>query len=90
MSSECAESDLQETFLRYPGSAILGNNIFDSEKDTEDDCVDWCNNVTECRTVEYDSRSNNCYLQSKTALDVPVTSWITGINTYNLHQKMCA
>ena len=90
MSSECAESDLQETFLRYPGSAILGNNIFESEKDTEDDCVDWCNNVTECRTVEYDSRSNKCYLQSKTALDVPVTSWITGINTYNLYQKMCA
>ena len=90
MSSECAESDLQETFLRYPGSGILGNNIFEGEKDTEDDCVDWCNNVTECRTVEFNSLGNNCYLQSKTALDVPVSSWISGVSTYNFYQKMCA
>ena len=64
--------------------------MFESEKDTEEDCVQWCNNVAECRTVEYDSWSNNCYLQSKTALDVAWYAWITGDSDTNFYQKMCA
>ena len=66
------------------------NIIFGSEKDTEEDCLEWCNNVPECRTLEYHSWSHDCYLHSKTALDDPVNSWITEINGYNFYQKMCA
>ena len=61
-----------------------------SRKDTEEDCVEWCNNVTECRTVEFDAWRNNCYLQSKTVLDVPVSAWNTGYRYLNHYQKMCA
>ena len=66
------------------------NNIFDGPVDTEEDCVDWCRNVTECRTVEKDSWTNGCYLQSQTALDLPASALFTGYIKYNLYQKMCA
>ena len=89
-SSECADNDLQETFLKYPGSFILGYNMDYSRRPDEGSCVEWCRNLAECRTVEYYSMHNNCFLQSKTVLDVPVNKWFTGISNYNTYQKMCA
>ena len=68
----------------------MNNNLFESHTDTEEDCVEWCNNVTECRTVEFNSWGNNCFLQNKTVLDVPASAWITGVSAYGHYQKMCA
>ena len=59
-----------------------------SRRPDEGSCVEWCRNVAECRTVEY--MHNNCFLQSKTVLDVPVNKWFTGISIYNTYQKKCA
>ena len=46
--------------------------------------------MTECRTVEYYSLFNRCYLQIVTALGVPERAWITGDSEFNIYQKMCA
>ena len=40
--------------------------------------------------MEYDSWYKDCYIQTKTVLDVPGSAWITGDIYYNLYQKMCA
>ena len=59
-------------------------------RDVEGSCMEWCNNVTECRTVKYNYWDNYCYIQNKTVLDVPVSSWVTGDSYSNYYQKMCA
>ena len=87
-SSECAEGDLQKTFLKYPGSYINGYTANYTRKEDEGSCVELCGSVTECRTVEYGY--NACILRIRTALDVPVSAWITGVSTYSHYQKMCA
>ena len=89
-SSECAEDDLQETFLKYPGSYISSYNTNYGFRDDEGSCMEWCRSVTECRTVEYRSSFDSCYLQSVTALGVPESAWITGESEFNIYQKMCA
>ena len=68
----------------------MHKGIFSSPKDTDKDCVDWCRSVTECRTVDYYSSGNYCYLQSKTTLEVPADEWVTVFSEYNHYQKMCA
>ena len=90
MSSVCAQSDLQETFLKYPGSYILDYTIISGPKNTEENCVEWCRNVPECRTVEFTSSLHDCYLHSKTALDVPWFDWMPGYGDSTHYQKMCA
>ena len=62
----------------------------DDWRDDEGGCVEWCRNVKECRTVEYDSWFNDCYFQSKAVLDVPSNAWFTGYFNYHFYQKMCA
>ena len=52
--------------------------------------MEWCRNVTECRTVNYDSSLWDCDLKNKTALDVSDYDWFTGYSELNLYQKMCA
>ena len=88
-SSECAEDDLQETFIKYLDSYIEGYNMDVNVRDDEGSCLEWCRSVTECRTVDYNLYSV-CFLQDKTALDVPVGYWITGDSALNHYQKMCA
>ena len=87
-SSECAEADLQKTFLKYPGSYIIGYAVDYRKEDDEGSCLEWCGSVTECRTVEY--RYDVCILQSRAVLEVPVSDWYTGNNGHNHYQKMCA
>ena len=88
-SSECAEDDLQETFIKYLDSYIEGYNMDVHVRDDEGSCLEWCRSVTECRTVDYNLNSV-CFLQDKTALDVPVRYWITEDRALNHYQKMCA
>ena len=52
--------------------------------------MEWCRNVTECRTVDYNSEGDYCYLHDKTALDVPVSAWLTGSVSNNHYQRVCA
>ena len=58
--------------------------------DTEEDCLDLCRNAKECRTMEYNSLTKHCYLQTLTALDISEFYWFTGKSGYNYYQKMCA
>ena len=52
--------------------------------------MEWCRNVTECRTVEYMIFMDYCSLQNKTALDVASYDWVTGNSGTNTYQRMCA
>ena len=85
--SECAEDDLQKTFLKYPGSLLDTYSSQISLMYDEESCVEWCGNMTECRTVEYGN--NACAIINKTARDVPAKKWRTK-SIYNFYQKMCA
>ena len=89
-SSECEQSDLQRTFLEYPGSFIAGHNTETIESLSLEDCLEQCRNHVECRTVDFDQDSFMCYTQTKTKLDAPATDWYTGYSEYSLYQKMCA
>ena len=89
-SSECEQSDLQRTFLEYPGSFIAGHNTETIESLSLEDCLEQCRNHVECRTVDYDQDRSMCYTQTKTKLDAPATDWYTGYSEYSLYQKMCA
>ena len=68
----------------------MSNDLESRVKDTAEDCVEWCRNVTECRSVNYLSSFTYCSLKSKTALDVAWYQWFTGDSGYNYYQRMCA
>ena len=68
----------------------MSNDLESRVKDTAEDCVEWCRNVTECRTVDYILSMGYCSLRNKTALDVASYDWVTGDSDTNLYQKMCA
>ena len=68
----------------------MGNDLESSRKDTAEDCMEWCRNVTECRTVDYIPSVGYCSLQNKTALDFAWYAWVTGDSNTNFYQKTCA
>ena len=90
VSSECAQSDLQGTFLKYPGALLLGVSLITKITENEEDCVEVCRKVPVCRTVVYDTFWHYCSTHNKTALDVPDSLWITGGGINNVYQPMCA
>ena len=59
-------------------------------KYTAEDCMEWCRNVTECRTVDYILSIGYCSLQIKTALDAAWYAWVTRESNTNFYQKTCA
>ena len=89
-SPECAQSDLQKTFLKYPHSYIDGYNFEYDHKASEEDCLQWCHNVPKCRSVVYAVGPNVCFLQNVTVLDIPSDSWLTRSPIYKYYQAMCA
>ena len=90
LSSACAQSDLQRTFLEYPGSFISGYNTQIIASQSLEECLEQCRNNVECRTVEYDHTASKCYPQTKTKLDVSASDWHTWNSAVSLYQKMCA
>ena len=90
LSSECALSDLQDTFLKYPGALLLGGSLMTQTKENEEGCVEICRKMPVCRTVVYDTFWHYCSTHNKTAMDVPDSLWITGGGINNAYQPMCA
>ena len=88
-SSECAQSDLQKTFLKYPHSFIDGYT-FEFDRKASEECLQWCHNVPKCRSVVYAVGPNVCFLQNVTVLDVPSDRWLTRARITNHYQPMCA
>ena len=64
-SSECAQSDLQKDFLKYPG-VYLKSFIADDTLPTEEDRFEWCRIVQTCRGAIFSSRSESCGLMDTT------------------------
>ena len=89
-SSECAQSDLQKTFLKYPHSFTAGYTFEFDHKASEEDCLQWCHNVLKCRSAVYAVGPNVCFLQNVTVLDIPSDSWFTTARINNHYQAMCA
>ena len=90
LSSECALSDLQDTFLKYPGALLLGGSLMTQTKENEEGCVEICRKMPVCRTVVYDTLWHYCFIHNKTVLDVPDSQWITERVLNNAYQPMCA
>ena len=89
-SSECADNDLQETFLKYPGSYISFPSVVPISSDDERSCVEWCRSVKDCHNVYYTISVNYCYTLSTKSVDVVESNWVSGDSSYNYYQKMCA
>ncbi|KAK7485089.1 hypothetical protein BaRGS_00023629 [Batillaria attramentaria] len=87
----CGESDLQQDYMKYPKSGIIGGNIAEHPSRTVDECKALCNANTECLTFEFYIPSGSCNLQNVTNLDVDPSKWERGIvPDWDLYQKMCA
>jgi len=89
-SSECALSDLQDDFLKYPQSEMSGSSMAEGYKERDDDCMQWCRSVTGCRSIDYNFDTLDCFLYNVTVLDVPASDWFVGLYTVSHYQKMCA
>ena len=80
----------KRTYKKPSSSTPAVSSRASGARDDEGSCMEWCRSVTECRAASHLSSPNDCLLESKTSLDVPVSDWVTGDSGFNLYQKMCA
>ncbi|KAK7504857.1 hypothetical protein BaRGS_00003885 [Batillaria attramentaria] len=80
----CAYTDLQPTFIKYPGYAIDGFNMKSSE-----DCMDQCIANPRCRSMEHVTTSKGaCRLQPVTKLGAADSVW-RAYSDWNYYQRTC-
>ena len=89
----CEAADLQNSYLTYPHSGILGNNLLSgSSYSSADDCKLACSQnegVRDwCRTFELSAVSSWCNYHAVTPREVP-DQWQT-TPYYDLYQRTCA
>ena len=85
--ADCAQADLQPTFLAYPGWHIRQNNLQNLPGVGLSQCRASCIAVQLCRTIDLVQTSGNCYLQDVDARDVP-TDWSVYADIVH-YQKTC-
>ncbi|KAK7500882.1 hypothetical protein BaRGS_00007762 [Batillaria attramentaria] len=86
----CDETDLQQNYMRYAVSGLVGYNIAAYTPRTLEECQQLCSNDTACRTFEYMDQLGQCVLQAVTPMDTP-WAWNRGNDLgWDLYQRMCA
>ncbi|KAK7496667.1 hypothetical protein BaRGS_00012074 [Batillaria attramentaria] len=84
----CSPSNLQTTFLRYPGAAIDHHNIASIGGTSATQCKELCLQQPTCRTFDFRASDGSCSLQAVTRLDVSPAYWLT-VAQYDYNQITC-
>ena len=87
--SACSASDLQSTYILYPGSGIDRNNDY-VEVTSVGGCKQACTAIPTCLNFEKRvSLISTCYMAEVTALDVP-NYFRFNDDGWNFYQRNCA
>ena len=88
--SECAESDLQRTFLEFPGSYIQDTVTESVSSLSLDLCLEQCRSMTSCRTLVYDHSNSVCHVHMMNIMELAWGALMSDNFNFSLYQKMCA